>query len=81
MEHLRLGNERRDRKEKIMLCDTYISAQRCRGGHLVHGNYCCHLCGSDDPSNECWKEKVIHDNGVVRPMTSCEKRDLVARGE
>lgn len=49
---------RRDTRELLVLADLYLPTRRCLGNHIVHQNYVCPWCDSNNPSSVCFKEKV-----------------------
>lgn len=55
------GKDRRDTKEILDLAALYLPYVECVGGHIVHKNYVCPWCESDQPSRYCVKEKVGWD--------------------
>lgn len=54
-------SEQRDRKELLELANIYLPVRRCVGGHLVHADYVCPHCDSNNPCGSdgyCSKEGI-----------------------
>ena len=56
-------NDRQERQGILEYAYVYGDYMACAGDRIVARGFCCHICGSSDPSEECLKPRKKPQTG------------------